>query len=71
LPPVASTVRWYNGLELRSLLVRLQYSPLKRRSRTAEAECLFQIPRVHDVFEAVQILRVWRGMRDQALTPRL
>jgi dihydropteroate synthase len=27
--------------------------------------------RVHDVFETVQALRVWRGLRDQALTPRL
>jgi len=30
-----------------------------------------QIIRVHDVFETVQALRVWRGMRDQALTPRV
>jgi len=30
-----------------------------------------QIVRFHDVFETVQALRVWRGMRDQALTPRL
>jgi dihydropteroate synthase len=30
-----------------------------------------QIMRVHDVFETVQALRIWRGMRDQALTPRL
>jgi dihydropteroate synthase len=30
-----------------------------------------QIVRVHDVFETVQALRVWRGLRDQALTPRL
>jgi dihydropteroate synthase len=29
-----------------------------------------QIVRVHDVFETVQALRVWRGMRDRALTPR-
>jgi dihydropteroate synthase len=29
-----------------------------------------QLLRVHDVFETVQALRVWRGMRDQALTPR-
>jgi len=29
-----------------------------------------QIVRVHDVFETVQALKVWRGMRDQALTPR-
>jgi len=29
-----------------------------------------QIIRVHDVFETVQALRVWRGLRDQALTPR-
>jgi dihydropteroate synthase len=30
-----------------------------------------QLLRVHDVFETVQALRVWRGMRDQALTPRV
>jgi dihydropteroate synthase len=30
-----------------------------------------QIVRVHDVPEAVQALRIWRGLRDQALTPRL
>ena len=30
-----------------------------------------QIVRVHDVFESVQALKVWRGLRDQALTPRL
>jgi dihydropteroate synthase len=29
------------------------------------------IVRAHDVFETVQALRVWRGMRDQALTPRV
>jgi dihydropteroate synthase len=29
-----------------------------------------QIVRVHDVFETMQTLRVWRGLRDQALTPR-
>ncbi|HEY6048742.1 MAG TPA: dihydropteroate synthase [Sphingomicrobium sp.] len=29
-----------------------------------------QIVRVHDVPETLQALRVWRGMRDQALTPR-
>lgn len=28
-----------------------------------------QVVRVHDVFETVQALRVWRGMRDAALTP--
>lgn len=28
-----------------------------------------QIVRAHDVFETVQALRVWRGLRDQALTP--
>src|SRR4051794_14312701 len=28
-----------------------------------------QIVRVHDVFETVQALRVWRGLKDQALTP--
>jgi dihydropteroate synthase len=30
-----------------------------------------QIVRVHDVFETVQALRVWRGLRDQALTPKV
>jgi dihydropteroate synthase len=35
------------------------------------AEQGVQLLRVHDVFETVQALRVWRGMRDQALTPRL
>lgn len=35
------------------------------------AEQGVQILRVHDVPETVQALRVWRGMRDQALTPRL
>jgi dihydropteroate synthase len=30
-----------------------------------------QVVRVHDVFETVQALRVWRGLRDQALTPRV
>jgi dihydropteroate synthase len=30
-----------------------------------------QILRVHDVFQTAQALRVWRGMRDQALTPRV
>jgi len=29
-----------------------------------------QIIRVHDVAETVQALRIWRGLRDQALTPR-
>ena len=29
-----------------------------------------QIIRVHDVFETVQALKVWRGLRDAALTPR-
>lgn len=29
-----------------------------------------QVVRVHDVFETVQALKVWRGLRDQALTPR-
>jgi len=28
-----------------------------------------QLLRVHDVFETVQALRVWRGLRDAALTP--
>jgi len=35
------------------------------------AEQGVQLLRVHDVFETVQALRVWRGMRDQALTPRV
>ncbi len=30
-----------------------------------------QLLRVHDVPETVQALKVWRGLRDQALTPRL
>ena len=30
-----------------------------------------QIVRVHDVPETVQALRVWRGLRDQALTPKI
>lgn len=30
-----------------------------------------QIIRVHDVPESVQALRVWRGLRDQALTPKI
>ncbi len=30
-----------------------------------------QIVRVHDVYETVQALKVWRGLRDRALTPRL
>jgi len=34
------------------------------------AEQGIQILRVHDVPETVQALRVWRGLRDQALTPR-
>jgi dihydropteroate synthase len=29
-----------------------------------------QLIRVHDVFETVQALKIWRGLRDQALTPR-
>ena len=35
------------------------------------AEQSAQIVRVHDVFETVQALRIWRGLRDQALTPRV
>jgi dihydropteroate synthase len=35
------------------------------------AEQGVQILRVHDVLDTVQALRVWRGMRDQALTPRV
>ena len=38
---------------------------------TKAAEQGAQIIRVHDVPETVQALRVWRGLRDQALTPRL
>ena len=30
-----------------------------------------QIVRAHDVFETGQALKVWRGLRDQALTPRV
>ena len=30
-----------------------------------------QLIRVHDVPETVQALKVWRGLRDQALTPRI
>jgi dihydropteroate synthase len=30
-----------------------------------------QLVRVHDVPETVQALKVWRGLRDQALTPRV
>ena len=30
-----------------------------------------QIIRVHDVPETVQALKIWRGLRDQALTPRV
>jgi dihydropteroate synthase len=30
-----------------------------------------QLLRVHDVIETAQALRVWRGLRDQALTPRV
>jgi dihydropteroate synthase len=30
-----------------------------------------QIVRAHDVAETVQALKVWRGLRDQALTPRV
>jgi len=35
------------------------------------AEQGVQVLRVHDVFETVQALRIWRGMRDQALTARV
>ena len=34
------------------------------------AEQGVQLIRVHDVPETVQALRIWRGLRDQALTPR-
>ncbi|GAA4040522.1 dihydropteroate synthase [Sphingomonas rosea] len=37
---------------------------------TKAAEQGAHLVRVHDVFETVQALRVWRGLRDQALTPR-
>jgi dihydropteroate synthase len=30
-----------------------------------------QVLRVHDVFGTAQALKVWRGLRDQALTPRV
>ncbi|MFC7537576.1 dihydropteroate synthase [Sphingomonas sp. GCM10030256] len=30
-----------------------------------------QLLRVHDAYETVQALKVWRGLRDQALTPRI
>jgi len=30
-----------------------------------------QLLRVHDVFDTVQALKIWRGLRDQALTPRV
>jgi dihydropteroate synthase len=30
-----------------------------------------QLIRVHDVYETVQALKIWRGLRDQALTPRI
>ena len=33
----------------------------------ANAGC--QLIRVHDVAETVQALKVWRGMRDEALSP--
>jgi dihydropteroate synthase len=29
-----------------------------------------QLLRVHDIYETIQALRVWRGLHDQALTPR-
>jgi dihydropteroate synthase len=35
------------------------------------AEQGVQLLRVHDVAETVQALRIWRGLRDQALTPRV
>jgi dihydropteroate synthase len=35
------------------------------------AEQGVQLLRVHDVPETVQALKVWRGLRDQALTPRI
>jgi len=30
-----------------------------------------QVVRVHDVVETIQALKIWRGLRDQALTPRV
>ena len=41
------------------------------RWRSKAADQGAQIIRAHDVFETVQALRVWRGLRDQALTPRV
>ena len=35
------------------------------------AEQGVQLLRVHDVFETVQALRIWRGLRDAALTPQI
>jgi dihydropteroate synthase len=35
------------------------------------AEQGVQILRVHDVPETIQALRIWRGLRDQALTPKI
>jgi dihydropteroate synthase len=35
------------------------------------AEQGVQLFRVHDAFETIQALKVWRGLRDQALTPQL
>src|SRR3954462_16036382 len=35
------------------------------------AEQGVQLFRVHDAFETIQALKVWRGLRDQALTPPL
>jgi dihydropteroate synthase len=35
------------------------------------AEQGVQIIRAHDIPETVQALRIWRGLRDQALTPRI
>src|SRR5205085_10333680 len=35
------------------------------------AEQGVQLIRVHDVPETAQALKVWRGLRDQALTPRI
>jgi dihydropteroate synthase len=35
------------------------------------AQAGVQLLRVHDVPETVQAIRIWRGLRDEALTPRL
>ena len=41
----------------------LSYGTLERRANQGA-----QLLRVHDAFETVQALRVWRGLRDTALS---